>query len=309
MRPIHAVLPILAALAASACSPSSAPGAEAVDARPSAVVALPEPKVSGGLEVHYLANEGFLIEGGGKRVLVDGLFGDGILGYPVVPSELRFELETGVGKWGDIQVVLATHHHGDHFDPGAVARFLEANRAAVFVSTPQAVRRLTAGLTTGDSERTELLTRVHGILPVEGAVEHLEISGIAIDLLNLHHGRRSPPVENLGLAVTLGDTRFLHFGDTEAKTEDFEPYLELLRGTDLAVLPFWFLSSEWRADMVRELIRPRWIVVSHMPTPNAAPSHFARWQSFENLIRVIETAFPKARLPRRPGEIYIFDDE
>lgn len=287
-------------------------------------VAAPEPAgveiagraVATELEVRYLANEGFLVEAWGRRVLVDGLFGTGISGYDAVPPEVRSQLERGAGSWGNIQVAIATHHHGDHFDPESVIRFLEANPEAVFVSTPQAVERLTRRLTRGATEqskssnveRSELLARVRAVLPAEGAVERMEFDGIELVVLNLHHGRRDPPVENLGLVITIGDRSFIHFGDTEARLDEFEPYLDLLRDTDLALLPFWFLSSEWRARMVRDLIQPRWIVVAHMPTPEAGDSYFGRWQSYDNLVRSIRSAFPEARFPARTGESYRFGD-
>jgi len=149
---------------------------------------------------------------------------------------------------------------------------------------------------------------VRAVLPAEGTVEHMEFDGIELAVLNLHHGRRDPPVENLGLVITIGDQSFLHFGDTEAKMEEFEPYLDILRDTDLALLPFWFLSSEWRARMVRDLIQPRWIVVAHMPTPDAGDSYFGRWQSYDKLVRSIRSAFPEARFPARAGESYRFGD-
>lgn len=256
------------------------------------------------LEVRYLANEGFMIEGSGNRVLVDALIGEQIIGYNALPDELRRPLEQGTGEWGDVDIAIASHHHADHFDPNSVIRFLAANREAVFVSTPQAIERVHRSLGEAASHDPELLVRLRAVLPKEGEVERLEIRGVEIEFLNLHHGPLTPPVENLGIIVSLDGMRFLHFGDTEAKMETFGPYLDLLLDTDLALLPFWFLSSEWRADMVRDLIRPRWIVVGHLPTPTAPAGHFARWGTYENLVDIIEAGFPEARFPDAPGERY-----
>lgn len=257
-------------------------------------------------EVRYLANEGFLIEVGGQRVLIDGLFGPGIAGYAAVPPDLRVEIEAGTGDWAGIRVVVASHFHRDHFEAGAVARFLEANPEAIFVSTPQAIRALTETLATGaavtNSNRIQLLTRVRSLLPPEGSMQSVEIDGITIEALNLHHGRREPPVENLGLIITVGGRRFLHFGDTEAKMETFEPYLERLHGADVALLPFWFLSSDWRAEMVRDRIQPRSIVVAHLPEPDAPDGYFGRWKSHDQLVQTIVDAFPKAHVPVASGE-------
>lgn len=306
---------ILLALACGAASPASI----AADTPPTGPVsptpwqsAEPDtaPAAEPAIEVRYLANEGFLIEAGGRRVLVDGLFGEGLDGYPAVPAAMRAELERGLGEWAGIEVALATHFHGDHFDPAAVGRFLEANPQAVFVSTPQAIARLNAALATqgavSGTSRLALLTRIRQPFPEEGAVQTLEIDGIRIEALNLHHGRRTPPVENLGFVVTLAGKRFLHFGDTEAKLEDFEPYLDLLAEVDLAILPFWFLSSEWRAEMVRERIRPQAIVVGHLPSPSAPASYFGRWRSHDELVRLIAASFPSARIPRATGDAFAF---
>lgn len=250
--------------------------------------------------VHYLANEGFLVEAAGRRVLIDGLFGAGIDGYPVVPAAIRSKVEQGSGKWGGVEVALATHFHGDHFDAEAVARFLTANPEAVFVSTPQAVGLLAdAGF---DPERHP--GRARALLPAVGETEILHFGEIVIELLNLHHGRRQPPVENLGFVVRFGGLSLLHFGDTEAKMEDFEPYLKQLEGVDLAILPFWFLASEWRAEMVRKQIKPRWVIAAHTPTPTAGSGHFGRWGSYDNLIQVMLGAFPEAKTPQTTGDSY-----
>ncbi len=130
------------------------------------------------VSVTYLANEGFLLAAGPLQVLIDGLFDDGIDGYPAVPEAIRQRLEAGSGPWAVIDLVLATHHHGDHFD------------------------------------------------------------AIDVRVLNLHHGDRDPPGENLGYVVTIEDTRILHFGDTEATLEDFRPYIDELQDADIALLPF-----------------------------------------------------------------------
>lgn len=244
------------------------------------------------LQVTYLANEGFLVEGAGKRVLVDALFGEGISGYPALAAPVRQALERGEGEWAGVTVALASHHHGDHFDPAAVERFLRANPRAVFVSTPQAVAKLEA-----IAGKDAFGERVRAVLPPPGKVHDLEIDGVTIRAMNLHHGPLEPPVENLGVIIELGDARLLHFGDTEAEMDDFRPYLDALGEVDVALLPFWFLASEWRIELVRESLRPRCIAVAHVPEPSASAAHFARWESYANLLRVIRTAFPQAHIP------------
>jgi L-ascorbate metabolism protein UlaG (beta-lactamase superfamily) len=286
---ISSKLAVALVFAGLACAHPQAPRA-----RISAATARPAPSAaaSPGLEVVYLANEGFLVRHGGRQVLIDALFGDGIPGYDAVSAELRQSLERGA-VWGEVPVALATHFHGDHFDPAAVGRFLDAHPAAIFVSTPQAK----ASFMQAVPDAARLGERFRAVLPDPGESEVFDVAGIRIEALNLHHGRREPPVENLGFIVTLGDRRFIHLGDTEAKQEDLAPYVERLAEPDVALLPFWFLASEWRIEWVRQELRPQRIVVAHLPTPQAPASYFARWRSYAELRATIETAFPDAWLP------------
>lgn len=280
----------LALLTAVACAPRAVVEAPAAD-----TVGVAAPEV--GMVATYLGNEGFLIEGGGHRVLIDALYGTGIPGYPVVPAPIREQLEAGAGLWGGVDLAIASHHHGDHFDAAAVARFLAANPQARFLSTPQAVDRLAAAV-----DDPAVLARAEGVLPATGETIERDVGGIGVTVLHLHHGLRDPPVENLGVVVRMGDHRFLHFGDTEATMEDFEPYLDRLAGTDLALLPFWFLSSEWRAQMVREQIRPPTVVAAHVPEATAPAGHFARWNSHRELVAAMRDAFPGAVIPAAAGD-------
>lgn len=293
MRPSSRPLLLALALAVVACA--QRPASPPVEAPRATPVSEPSGRA---LEVRYLANEGFLVRSGDQRVLIDGLFGDGIAGYPALPAEQLRALEAGADWAAGIRVGLASHHHGDHFDPAAVERFLIANPRAVFVSTPQAAESFRRA--NPDSAAAE---RFQAVLPAPGEVEALDFDGVRITALNLHHGRRTPPVENLGFIVELAGGRVIHFGDTEAKMEDFEPYLHLLVEPEVALMPFWFLSSEWRAAMLRDLVRPRTLVVAHLPRKDAPVSYFARWRTYDALRATIEAAFPDAWIPEGPGAL------
>ena len=49
------------------------------------------------------------------------------------------------------------------------------------------------------------------------------------------------------------------------------------------------------------------MVVGHTPRPDAPAGYFARWRSYDNLIQVMLEAFPGAKLPDQPGEVFRFD--
>lgn len=226
---------------------------------------------SAGQRVTYLANEGVLLEAAGRKVLIDALFGDGIDGYAKVADEERARLEGASGRYADVDLVLATHAHDDHFSPRAVESHLRANARALFVSTPDAVQRLP----------DELAARA--MLPPEGRSVRLQHRGIDVEIFQMHHGRGRPEIQNLGFVVTLGGTRFLHVGDTELSLAEWRA-LELQQfGIDVALLPAWQVSEEKLAA-----IGARQVVAFHLAEASAPRSWFGPYRSREARIAALE---------------------
>lgn len=248
-----------------------------------------------GVQITYLANEGFLLEAGETKVLVDALSGDGLRGYPVVPAKIRAELESARGRFAGIDLILASHYHGDHFDAAAVARHLRANPDAVFLSTRQAVDALRREL--GEEDGFEIVTSY----PEEGKLAQLSLPGVTVEVLNLHHGRgRRPLVENLGLLIRLGGLDLLHVGDTEAEERDLQPYKELLTEIDVWLQPGWLLTDpDWQRT--RDLATgDSSLVAMHLFAPNAPAEWFGAARNLEGQVAAIHEALPEAWVPLEP---------
>ena len=116
------------------------------------------------LTLTYLGCEGVLVRSDAGSVLIDGLYGEEAAPFGVPPEPVLEKLRDARPPFDRVDVILATHFHGDPFDPVAVARHLRANPNSHFVSTIQAtvqVMEATHGL---------LGHRVHGITAAEGVV-------------------------------------------------------------------------------------------------------------------------------------------
>jgi L-ascorbate metabolism protein UlaG (beta-lactamase superfamily) len=231
-----------------------ATSADALEGWPSALRATP----ANALEVTYLANEGFMIAGGGRKLLIDALFREGVEGYATITPATRELLEQARGPFDGVDAVFATHFHDDHFDAEAVLAHLTHNPHAFFFSTNQAEDKLRS---TGKFDAFK--TRVVAALPKEGERFHSGHRGIYIQLLNIHHGR-GRPVENLGFIIEIAGKRVLHIGDSEAESAVFQKYDVAKDRVDVAFLPFWYFLNDDFKRAVRELIRPRHIVVMHI---------------------------------------------
>lgn len=254
------------------------------------------------VRITYFANEGFLIESAGKRVLIDALFREGIKPYLTVPADLRDKLETGQKPFDRIDLILASHFHADHFDPVAVSTHLTHNPKALFVSTNQAVEKLKSA----SANFASLEKRVRGLHPKEGervALSHREIN---VQIMNVHHGRNRP-IENLGLLWEIDGKKFFHIGDSMANAEDFQRYEVLKDKLDFAFLPYWYFFLPDFKKAVQEFIKPRYIVLMHIPDRNIPDDYMNRLGGWENWFRQVKSEFPNAIIFDKQMEERSFD--
>lgn len=238
--------------------------------------------------VTYIGNEGFFLSTGGTGVLVDALVRRGIRPYVKANARDRERLELAQGPFNQVTLVLATHHHADHFDAKAVRSHLERNPDAVFVSTVQAVELV---LETGPGAEA-LGTRLIAIQPQEGTVEHLSFPGVELDVFNLHHGRdRQPVVENLGFLVDVEGLRFLHIGDTEATRDELMALALAGLEIDIAFIPYWKLL--WgEPGFVEDAIGSARVAAMHIPSARAQSDYFGEFEDLDGLVGGLEEAYP-----------------
>lgn len=243
------------------------------------------------VEVRHLGNEGFLISAGEKKVLIDALFGDGLSGYPAVPKVLRKEIEAAEGDFAGVDLVLASHFHGDHFDAAAVARHLEANPRSHFVSTLQAAEKLRAqGV---DS------TRMTGFWPKTEEQEVYQRDGLSVTALRFHHG--NSPAQNLGLLIHIGGLDIIHLGDTAITPDEIGslPLDEV--SIDVALVPYWYFDSK-SLHPVLDLLNAKHLVAMHFPATDAPANYFGEAGDLEGQIKASQAGAPQAWMAYRSDE-------
>ncbi len=92
------------------------------------------------MEILYIANDGFLIKSGNKKILIDALFGGFESDWCVSPSgKIINKMETSTEPFDQIDVILISHAHVDHFNKEIVLRHLVSNEAGVLIC-PEQVR-------------------------------------------------------------------------------------------------------------------------------------------------------------------------
>lgn len=220
-----------------------------------------------GVRLTFVQNTGFLITAGHKRILIDVLFEGypgGVL-KPVLDSQPPFD---------GVELILATHEHGDHFSPELVLQYMQASAHTVFISTKGAVEQLVA-LDGSIRART---------IPIElkrGESEQIDLEGLTLEAIHLSHG--VPGILNLGFIVEIGDVRLLHTGDLNpdsVRVSHLQAYGLPERQIDVALVPHFLLTMEEYHAHVVEGIQPRTVI----------PMHF----SLASPLVISESVFPNA---------------
>ncbi|RCW87234.1 MBL fold metallo-hydrolase [Paracoccus lutimaris] len=185
----------------------------------------------GALRLFWLGQAGFVIEGGGRRAVIDPYLSDSLaqkyrgtrfahlrmMPAPVAPGAIRH-----------VDLVLATHAHTDHLDPGTLPALLAANAGAALIA-PR------AALATALERSGIARQRLRGI----DAGEVLDCGGITVTATRAAHEDLARDEAGhhrfLGLMLTMGGARVFHSGDTIPFAGQIDE-VRALRA-DLALLP------------------------------------------------------------------------
>jgi L-ascorbate metabolism protein UlaG (beta-lactamase superfamily) len=219
------------------------------------------------LDVTYLANEGFLFEAGGKKVLIDALFVRRNEKYAWPATELIQQMTLGRSPFDRVDLLLVSHHHNDHFAAIPVAAFLRNHSETLLIAHRQVVDGLRA--TEGFSSFADRVREIH-LEP--GNSTHLDINGIPVDLVCLYHaGGPRGATKNLAFSVDLGGIRFFHLGDAaiDQNVEEFKAFRFEDLQTDVLFVEYFDCSPQSQS-LIRERIKPGHIVAMHAP-----PAEFA----------------------------------
>ena len=227
-------------------------------------------------KVHYIANEGFLIEVGAKKVLIDALFDDQSITYCHVPDEMTLQkMENAEAPFDGVDLILVTHSHQDHFSPHSVMRRLRNDPTAVVIGPPQMVAALRAAGTT-EKELEERIVEVDLELYDSTA---LDVAGIGVRAFRLKHSEyvvedpqtgekvdRHRNVENLIYLIEVGGARFLHVGDATLfqNPELFNDGVFEKVDLDIVFLEYFDWSEETKTILDRWM-NPDHVVFMHLP--------------------------------------------
>ena len=245
----------------------------------------------------YIANEGFIIEVGNKKIIIDGLF-DKISGnWCDSPTDEMLDLiKKAKPPFDDIDIIAITHYHRDHFNQAVVSDYMLTNKKAKIICPNQVQNALSK-----NENYDQFSDRVISITPQILQDSNVRILDMEIRILRLEHSHfmesdpktggkrnRHRNVENLGYLFSVDGFKIYHCGDTNPLNKDeYRTYALNKENIDLAFLERMFIAKgKISMDILNNYIAPKNMVFMHINPANKHTyiSHF----SATNNIKIFE---------------------
>lgn len=202
-------------------------------------------------------NAGFLITAGDKKILIDALF-EGYRPGDAPPQEVLDRAVYARPPFDEIDLILVTHQHLDHFSDELLRSHMINNPDAVLVSTRGVVTAVQAS-------GYDIQERVISIGLRAGEREEIVVNDIGLEILHMSHGEGLPL--NLGFVITIGGIKLFHTGDLGAdavSVSDLQAYGLPAKQIDVAFVGLWMLTKEYHPHVLQG-IQARYIIPMHYP--------------------------------------------
>jgi L-ascorbate metabolism protein UlaG (beta-lactamase superfamily) len=174
------------------------------------------------LKITYLANCGFLYEGNKSKVLIDP-FGTKFGKTFFLPSkETKTNIIKGNVPFDDIDLLLITHIHGDHFNAKLAETFLLNNPRAKMICPSQVYAQMKDSCISFAQIKSQITSPNLTI----GESKKIKTNGITVTVLRMQHGTNRSldglsysdytdyeKTENFGYIIHFDKKNIFHQGD------------------------------------------------------------------------------------------------
>jgi ankyrin repeat protein len=215
------------------------------------------------IRVRYIANNGFLITSGSKKVLLDALHTNPY-GYDSTPEKVFRKMINLESPFGNINVLFVSHDHQDHFSSEMVSDFLLKNPETFLVTNQSTVDALKSY----HEENYQILSgRVKNINPPWKEKVQSAAGGIELTVFGVNHrpADMEPYLTDCCL-INFEGRKILFVSDLvpEANEEYFKAFQFQNDEIDIAFFDQYFLQNPSGQKIIKEFVKPKFIIAMHI---------------------------------------------
>lgn len=213
------------------------------------------------VSVIYTGNMGVLISNNKTSVWIDGLHQYYGPEYLDTPDSLIQKAFARKDIFNQLQWLLFTHYHRDHFSTQLVKSFLQLADAIKVTGAPQVVDSFP-------------LSNVINAWNRNNEILQDSASSLAIKAFDIPHTwpQRHAKVQNIAYLVEINGIRILHVGDADTDPDAFTR--SKIGPVDVMIVPAWFPANEKGRSILQQSGAKK-IIVTHIAPGENLKNDFA----------------------------------
>lgn len=204
------------------------------------------------------ANAGVCVEYRGIKLLIDGLFAYHQTGFSNLPESLLCGMLNHSGPGQDMDYLLFTHFHPDHYSSELTREYIRNNQ----------VKHLF--LPENDYKLQELLIKNrYSYTVMNSSMEACQTFQIEPDMTvtafpSIHMGEKYLSVIHYCYILTLGEKSVLFTSDADYTESNFADALNGRNINTVLVNPL-FINNKSGRDLIESVIKPKEVGIYHIP--------------------------------------------
>jgi L-ascorbate metabolism protein UlaG (beta-lactamase superfamily) len=215
------------------------------------------------IKLTQVVNAGLLIEGSGRKILIDGIHNVKTPEWSTVDNNLMNYIIYGKGRFKDINYLLFTHQHEDHFNIEKTLEYMENNKVEKLVATK---------LNSAVLKNSGILHELDGNYYELGTINPENILIKYIRTKHLSHERFG--IDHYAFIIGINNKTILFSGDADYTKSEYAEALKSVR-IDVIVAPFIMANSEFGRTFVRK-VSPSLLILNHLPNKEDDEYNYTR---------------------------------
>jgi len=214
------------------------------------------------INIHHVANTGFLLQYNGKKILIDGIHTKQVDPYYSVDQSTLDKIIHGEPPFDHLDLLLFTHYHWDHLDGESTLTVLKNQPNLTLFSSKQTIDYIKTMANYDSTIDTQL---VFGELNLK-SIQNYSINGIDFSAISLlHDGDQYKEVVNFSYIIKFDEQSVFHCGDAKPSLYNFENLGLSELDITIALLDFPYISLSSGRKVINSFIQPEQIFLMHLP--------------------------------------------
>lgn len=207
----------------------------------------------------YTVNTGLLIQCGKTKILLDSIFGAGGHRFSSPSQTLWQQIKQGEGIFSQVQYLLFSHDHADHFSAEMTLEYLQMQKVKGIFLPEDAGGKWFLDAIVQRNVPCLQFPRCHPQYRTYLLSQDVRLKAYAMR----HQGEAYRDVAHMCFLLTMQGEKFLFTADVDFVHEDFSLFSNM-NFTAVFVNPLFFHSKEGQC-ILREQLRTKEVVVYHLP--------------------------------------------